>query len=81
MRAIPSKVRRKLHWISQKVSGWLTIAQTVVARFRPPNKTELANGGDQVVDFESEDSCKLNVRRPKPAPYSIRDQLVYDRFS
>lgn len=32
----------------------------VVARFRPPNKAELANGGDQIVDFETEDTCSIN---------------------
>lgn len=32
----------------------------VVARFRPPNKAELASGGDQIVDFETEDTCSIN---------------------
>lgn len=35
----------------------------VVARFRPPNKAELASGGDQIVDFETEDTCSINVRK------------------
>ena len=35
----------------------------VVARFRPPNKTELANGGDQIVNFESEDTCSIVVNQ------------------
>ena len=33
----------------------------VVARFRPPNKAELASGGDSIVDFESEETCSINV--------------------
>lgn len=32
----------------------------VVARFRPQNKAELASGGDQIVDFETEDTCSIN---------------------
>ncbi|KAL9577763.1 MAG: hypothetical protein Q9212_006160, partial [Teloschistes hypoglaucus] len=34
----------------------------VVARFRPPNKAEIANGGETIVDFETEDTCSINVR-------------------
>lgn len=34
---------------------------TVVARFRPQNKIELANGGEPIVEFDSEDTCKINV--------------------
>lgn len=34
----------------------------VVARFRPPNRAEIANGGESIVSFESEDTCSLNVR-------------------
>lgn len=33
----------------------------MVARFRPPNKAELASGGDTIVDFETEDTCSINV--------------------
>ncbi len=33
----------------------------VVARFRPPNKLELASGGETIVDFESEDTCNVQV--------------------
>ncbi|KAI9658010.1 MAG: Kinesin heavy chain [Bathelium mastoideum] len=32
----------------------------VVARFRPQNKIELASGGEPIVDFESEDTCKVS---------------------
>ena len=39
------------------------VSFAVVARFRPPNKAELANGGDQIVDFETEDTCSINVRK------------------
>ncbi|KAL9075405.1 MAG: hypothetical protein Q9157_004030 [Trypethelium eluteriae] len=31
----------------------------VVARFRPQNKIELASGGEPIVEFESEDTCKV----------------------
>ncbi|OJJ45567.1 hypothetical protein ASPZODRAFT_17017 [Penicilliopsis zonata CBS 506.65] len=34
----------------------------VVARFRPQNKVELASGGEPIVDFENEQSCKINSR-------------------
>ncbi|KAL8728943.1 MAG: hypothetical protein Q9166_005038 [cf. Caloplaca sp. 2 TL-2023] len=34
----------------------------VVARFRPPNKAEIASGGETIVDFETEDTCQLNSR-------------------
>jgi hypothetical protein len=35
---------------------------TVVARFRPQNKLELANGGEPIVAFQSEDTCSIQVR-------------------
>ncbi|KAI4194844.1 MAG: hypothetical protein LQ346_003605 [Caloplaca aetnensis] len=34
----------------------------VVARFRPPNKAEIASGGETIVDFETEDTCQINSR-------------------
>ncbi|OJD21019.1 kinesin heavy chain [Blastomyces percursus] len=34
----------------------------VVARFRPQNKIELASGGEPIVEFESEDTCKINSK-------------------
>ena len=34
----------------------------VVARFRPPNKAEIASGGESIVDFETEDTCNVTVR-------------------
>lgn len=34
----------------------------VVARFRPQNKIELASGGEPIVDFENEETCKINSR-------------------
>lgn len=33
----------------------------VVARFRPQNRTEIELGGQPIVDFESEDTCRLDV--------------------
>jgi len=32
----------------------------VVARFRPPNKIEQANGGQPIVGFESDDTCNIH---------------------
>ena len=40
--------------------GGLTIA--VVARFRPQNKIEIASGGQPIVAFDSEDTCRIQVR-------------------
>lgn len=34
---------------------------TVVARFRPPNKAEIASGGESIVQFETDDTCSINV--------------------
>ncbi|KAL1985450.1 hypothetical protein VTN96DRAFT_7893 [Rasamsonia emersonii] len=34
----------------------------VVARFRPQNKVELASGGEPIVEFESEDTCRINSK-------------------
>lgn len=33
----------------------------VVARFRPQNRIELEVGGQPIVEFESDDTCKLDV--------------------
>ncbi|KAL8948758.1 MAG: hypothetical protein Q9222_005083 [Ikaeria aurantiellina] len=43
-------------------SGSTLSGTTVVARFRPPNKAEIASGGETIVDFESEDTCQINSR-------------------
>ncbi len=34
----------------------------VVARFRPQNRTEIELGGQPIVEFDSEDTCRLDVR-------------------
>jgi kinesin family protein 5 len=34
-----------------------------VARFRPQNKVEIASGGEPIVDFNSEDTCTIQVCR------------------
>ncbi|KAL8696774.1 MAG: hypothetical protein Q9201_007482 [Fulgogasparrea decipioides] len=39
----------------------------VVARFRPPNKAEIAGGGDTIVDFETQDTCHINSREAAAA--------------
>jgi hypothetical protein len=33
----------------------------VVARFRPQNRTEIEVGGQPIVAFETEDTCRLDV--------------------
>ena len=45
-------------------SKLITVCDKVVARFRPPNKTELASGGETIVNFETEDTCNINVCIP-----------------
>lgn len=32
-----------------------------MARFRPQNKIEIASGGEPIVDFNSEDTCTIQV--------------------
>ncbi|KAI9672302.1 MAG: Kinesin heavy chain [Alyxoria varia] len=44
----------------------------VVARFRPPNKVEEANGGESVVEFNTEDTCNVTSREGSGA-------FTYDR--
>ncbi|MCJ1398018.1 Kinesin heavy chain [Xylographa trunciseda] len=39
----------------------------VVARFRPPNKAELASGGETIVDFETEDTCSITSKEAEAA--------------
>lgn len=39
----------------------------VVARFRPQNKIELTAGGEPIVEFESEDSCRVQSREANGA--------------
>ena len=33
----------------------------VVARFRPQNRIELEQGGEPIVEFESDETCKLDA--------------------
>ena len=47
------------HWLVQTAN--LDVL-TVVARFRPQNKVELSSGGTPIVEFEGEESCRVNVR-------------------
>ncbi|KAI4175914.1 MAG: hypothetical protein LQ348_006085 [Seirophora lacunosa] len=44
------------------VIGQRSVVNSVVARFRPPNKAEIASGGETIVDFETEDTCHINSR-------------------
>ena len=39
----------------------MLIFSSVVARFRPQNKVEVAHGGEPIVRFEGEETCALNV--------------------
>ncbi|MCJ1435335.1 Kinesin heavy chain [Xylographa pallens] len=39
----------------------------VVARFRPPNKAEIACGGETIVDFETEDTCSITSKEAEAA--------------
>ncbi|EAS37515.3 kinesin heavy chain [Coccidioides immitis RS] len=57
----------------------------VVARFRPQNKIEVANGGQPIVDFESEETCRINSREASGAftfdrifDMNCRQQDVFD---
>ncbi|KUJ17211.1 kinesin-domain-containing protein [Mollisia scopiformis] len=50
----------------------------VVARFRPQNRTEIEVGGQPIVEFESEDTCKLDS---KEASGSFTFDRVFDMNS
>ena len=39
----------------------------VVARFRPQNKVEIASGGEPIVGFDSEDTCRLDSKEAQGA--------------
>lgn len=57
----------------------------VVARFRPQNRTELAAGSEQIVDFTSDDTCSVASREASGAftfdrvfPTNAPQQDVFD---
>ncbi|KAL3421139.1 Kinesin heavy chain [Phlyctema vagabunda] len=50
----------------------------VIARFRPQNKIEIAQGGEPIVKFETEDTCKLDS---KEATGSFTFDRVFDMNS
>lgn len=50
----------------------------MVARFRPQNKAELALGGESIVDFETEDTCNLNVSHMCDGIGKLRGKLGKD---
>jgi hypothetical protein len=56
----------------------LTIySSTVVARFRPQNKLEIASGGEPIVQFATEETCSLQVRlRASPTWLSVILQFL-----
>ncbi|KAF2403790.1 kinesin heavy chain [Trichodelitschia bisporula] len=39
----------------------------VLARFRPQNKIEIASGGEPIVEFETEDTCRVTTREGQNA--------------
>ena len=49
----------------------------VVARFRPPNKAELASGGESIVDFEAEDTCSISVCRERTDPQGDKVEKLF----
>ncbi|KAI5300318.1 hypothetical protein KEM56_002548 [Ascosphaera pollenicola] len=51
----------------------------VVARFRPQNKVELASGGEPVVEFESDDTCRINSRELSAQSFTF--DRVFDTTS
>lgn len=55
---------------------WNANVHAVVARFRPPNKTEIAAGGEPIVDFDSEDTCRINVRNSLATAVFTRKRRV-----
>lgn len=60
IRATPLRVQINLSEDGREAIK-LIVPDAVVARFRPPNKAELASGGESIVDFETEDTCSINV--------------------
>jgi hypothetical protein len=47
----------------------------VVARFRPPNALELAQGGETIVSIDTEDTLTLDMKSvlsPRPWPMSLQ---------
>ena len=56
-------IQSKVGLLQEKVTqGYAYGEYIVVARFRPPNKAEIASGGESIVDFETEDTCNVTVR-------------------
>ncbi|KAJ9663973.1 hypothetical protein H2198_000476 [Neophaeococcomyces mojaviensis] len=51
----------------------------VVARFRPQNKVEVANGGQPIVRFESDDTCIINSPEIANSPFTF--DRVFDMGS
>ena len=40
----------------------------VVARFRPPNALELAQGGETIVSIDTDDTLTLDMKSVQPLP-------------
>ncbi|KAL2214817.1 putative kinesin family protein [Thermoascus aurantiacus ATCC 26904] len=50
----------------------------VVARFRPQNKVELASGGEPIVEFEGNDTCRINS---KEGTFTFTFDRIFDMNS
>ena len=48
----------------------------VVARFRPPNALELAQGGETVVSFQTEDTLSLDMKSVIPLFRTRQDTIL-----
>lgn len=79
--AIPSRVRQlfTIDLFFRNFSAADDCIQ-VVARFRPPNRAEIASGGESIVNFESEDTCSINVRNPFTFLDSVSREGVYSHY-
>jgi hypothetical protein len=59
--------------MSNNNSSSSSSAIKVVARFRPPNALELAQGGETIVSFETEDTLALDVKGVDSLPVDLAD--------
>lgn len=52
----------------------------VVARFRPPNALELAQGGETIVSFETDDTLALDMKSVLSKGDNRVDRLLGRRY-
>jgi hypothetical protein len=64
--------------------GWQLMvcssAIKVVARFRPPNALELAQGGETIVSFETDDTLALDMKSVLSKGDNRVDRLLGRRY-